>query len=475
LGGSRLAVAAVVGLLLVSCSSTPGHGSLDPITAYFGPGGSAIPALDQPPGEAVTSPAEAVKKLAEDFPSSAGGVPAASLTGARDVVLRIVSTLNADPKWLCGNWTGKDPVEARFPPGGHWNKDPKADPYLKHHVMYQLPGCDQVRLSAVYIGDQQFTVSADGPNVRVEHTGEFTYDTRSLGNGVRLPVHAVVHRVFVVSKRPSGWYLTALTGANAQVAPGYGKALPRYTGAVPGLQQANQLGTADPAAGQAVLDALAATIAAGSAKITFDDTSAAPWRQAPPGSRAGDLWPTRGVALYTYAAPKNAGDRYAVREFVLGKTGDYNEFNKPDKSGRKYTQFDPRQAPEVASIPADSNPYVVLATLAQLDAASTTSCQSADRSQTCYAVRVPVGRVAVGGTLTTRSAFAYASYGFTDLTLRVGVSDGKISMVSQDAIMPVVGHGVLSLHWRFTFGGYSVGANPPNLNPPPTAQVVKLD
>lgn len=480
MGGSRLGLvaAALVGLLVAGCSTTPGHGTLDPITAYFGTGGAPIAALDQPDGTVVTTPAEAAKALAADFPSSVAGIPPASLAGARGVVLRILSTLHADPKWLCGTWTGKDPVESEFPPGGKWTKDPKADPYLKHHVMYQLPGCDQVRLSGVYLGDQRFAVSADGGDIRVEHTGEFTYDTRALGNGVRLPVHAVVHRIFVLSKTAGAWHLTQLVGANAQVAPGYGKALPRYTGPVPGLQQANQAGAPDPAAMQGVLDALSATIAAANAKVTFDDTSAVAFRQGTPSPRAGDMWPTRGVALYTYATPtpKPAkGARYAVREFVLAKSGDYNEFNIADTMGRKYTQFDPRTPPEVASIPADSNPYVVLATLAQLDSASSTPCQSADKSETCYIVRVPVSRIAVSGTLTTRAGFAYASYGFTSLSLRVGVSGGKISLVSQDAIMPVVGHGVLSLHWRFTFGGYTDTATPPTLTAPPAAEVTKLD
>jgi hypothetical protein len=470
------AVASTLALLAAGCSSTVGHGSLDPITAYFGPGGGPIPALDQPPGKAVTSAVEAAKVLRTDFPASAPGVPPASLSGARDVVIDILSKLQADPTWLCGTWTGKDPIESHFPPGSRWKKDPKTDPFQKHHVMYQLPGCDQARLSAVYVGQQRFAVSAVGADVRIEHSGEFTYDTRALGNGVRLPVHALVHRTFVISKRATGWYLTVLTNADAQVAPGYGKALPDYTGAVPGLQQGNQMGSPDPAAMRSVLDALGRTIAAGNAKVTFDDTSTAPWRQAPPDPRAGDLWPTRGLALYTYAAPKTAAQgRYAVREFVIGKAGDYNQFNKADGAGRKYTQFDPRQAPSVASIPADSNPYVVLASLAQVDAASGTSCQSADKSETCYFVRIPVLRLAVTGTLTTRAGFAYASYGFTTVTLRVGLSGGRISMVSQDAILPVVGHGVLSLHWRFTFGGYSDTANPPTLAPPPTEQVTRLD
>jgi hypothetical protein len=479
-GGSRLLAVAVVGLLAMGCSSTAGHGSLDPISAYFGPGGSPIPALDQPAGKAATSSAQAAKILQTDFPATAPGVPGASLTGARDVVIRILSALHADPRWLCGSWTGKDPVEAQFPPGGRWIRDPKTDPYRKHHVMYQLPGCDQVRLSATYLGDQQFQVRADPDNkanVRVDHTGEFTYDTRSLGNGVRLPVHALVHRTFVLSRIGGTWRLTKLINSSAQVAPGYGKALPRYTGVVPGLQQGNQVGTADPAAMRSVLDALGGTIGAGTAKVTFDDRSTAPWRQGAPDPRAGDMWPTRGLALYTYAVPKKpaADARYAVREFVIGKAGDYNQFNKPDADGRKYTQFDPRQPPDVASIPADSNPYVVLATLAQLDAASPTACQSADKSQSCFIAHIPVNRLAVAGILTTRAGFAYASYGCTDLNLRVGVTGGKISMISQDAILPVVGHGVLSLHWRFGFESYAAAGAPPALTPPPTAEVTKLD
>lgn len=480
MGGSRLLAVVAAGMLAVGCSSTSGHGTLDPITAYFGPVGAPIPALDQPPGRAVTSAAQAAQVLATQYPASAPGVSAAALAGSRDVVLGIVSALHADPRWLCGTWTGKDPIEARFPPGGHWIRDPKTDPYRKHHVMYQLPGCDQVRLSATYLGDQQFEVRPDPDNkanVRVDHTGEFTYDTRSLGNGVRLPVHAMVHRTFVVSRIGSSWRLTKLINSSAQVAPGYGRALPRYTGPVPGLQQGNQVGTADPAARQSVLDALAGTIAAGTAKVSFDDRSTAPWRQGAPDPRTGDMWPTQGLALYTYATPSKpaAGARYAVREFVIGKAGDYNQFNKADGDGRKYTQFDPRQAPDVASIPADSNPYVVLATLAQADSASPTACQSVDRSQSCYIAHIPVNRLAVAGTLTTRAGFAYASYGFTALNLRVGISDGKIAMISQDAILPVVGHGILSLHWRFGFTAYAATATPPTLTAPPTAEVTKLD
>ena len=48
-------------LLAVGCSTTQGHGSLDPITAYFGSGGSPIPALDQPAGKAVTTAAQAAQ------------------------------------------------------------------------------------------------------------------------------------------------------------------------------------------------------------------------------------------------------------------------------------------------------------------------------------------------------------------------------------------------------------------------------
>jgi hypothetical protein len=465
-----LALAAVAG-----CSSTSGHGSVDPITAYFGPGGAAIPAADQPPGKAVSTAAEAAKVLVTQFPTSAPGIPAAALVPARDVVVRILSRLHADPRWLCGTWTGKDPIEAEFPPGGKWIKDPKTDPYRKHNVMYQLPGCDQARLSGVYVGEQQFAVAKSGNDIRVDQTGTFTYDTRALATGVRLPVHAVAHRTFVLRRFADGWHLWQLFNANAQVAPGYGKALPRYTGQVPGLQLANQAGAPDAAGAQAVLTALAGTIAAGSAKITFEDHSTAPWRLSPADARTGQFWPQAGAAEYRYAKPKAGITRYGVREFFIGKAGDYNEFNVADAAGRRYTQFDPRLVPEVAGIPADSNPYVVLSVLTQLDSASPTSCQSADRSDTCYVVHIPVSRLAVTGTLATRVGFAYASYGFTDLTLRVGLSGGRIGLVAQDAIMPVVGHGVLQVHWRFAFAEYAATATAPNLVAPPTAQVTRLD
>jgi hypothetical protein len=480
LGGSRLVAlaAACVVFGAAGCSSTPGHGELDPISAYFGPGGAPIPVLEQPSGRVVTGAPAAAAALKTNFPASAPGISAGNLSNVRDTVLRVLASLHADPKWLCGTWTGSDPIEAAFPPGTHWAHDPADDPYRKHQVLYQLPGCDQVRLVATYLGEQQFRVRVDPDNkknIRVEHSGEFTYDARALDNGVRLPVHAVVHRTFIFAKRGTVWRLVRLQDASAQVAPGYGKSLPRYTGAVPGLREGNALGTADPAAMQAVRDALAGTISAPSAKVGYEDTSSAPWRLSAPDPRTGDVWPTRGLALYTYTSAKPKSARYLTREFVIDKAGDYNEFNKADEDGRRYTQFDPRQAPDVAGIPADSNPYVMLATLAQLDSASPAPCQAGDKSRTCYVAHIPVNRLAVAGTLTTRTGFAYASYGFTAIDLRVGVTDGKIAMVAQDAVMPVAGHGALNLHWRFTLDTAAGTATPPDLTPPPTTQVLELD
>src|SRR5206468_2733755 len=191
-----------------------------------------------------------------------------------------------------------------------WIQDPKTDPYRKHQVMYQLPGCDQARLSGVYLGEQRFTVSRAGTDVRVQHTGTFTYDARALGNGVRLPVHAVAHRTFVVHRFAAGWHLFKVVNARTSVAPGYGRALPRYTG------------------------------------------------------------------------PAGTPRRYRVREFFIGKIGDYREYSVADGDGHRYTQYDPRLVPEVAGIPADANPYVVLSVVSQLDTASPTPCQRADRSHT---------------------------------------------------------------------------------------------
>jgi len=473
--GSRASVAALLVLALAGCTTTPGHGTIDPITAYFGPGGPPIATADQPTGTAVTSAAEAARLLLAQFPTGVPGVSGPALAATRDIVVRVLSRLHADPRWLCGTWSGKDPVESEFPPGGRWIKDPKADPYRRHNVMYQLPGCDQARLSGVYVGDQEFTVSGDDADIRVVHSGAFTYDARALGNGVRLPVHAMAHRTFVVHRYADGWHLSQLFNASADVAPGYGKVLPRYTGQVPGLQQGNQAGQNDPAAAGAVQTALAATIGAGRAKVDFEDRSIAPWRLGGPDLRSGQFWPRSGAAEYRYAKPAGQVQRYGVREFFIGKVGDYQEYNVADAGGRRYTQFDPRRVPEVAGIPAESNPYTVLAAIAQFDAASPTACQSADRSESCYVVRIPVSRLAVTGTLATRVGFAYASYGFTDLTLRVGLSGGRISLVSQDAIMPVLGHGALAVHWRFAFTDYSDSATPPSLVAPPSAQVAQLD
>jgi len=475
--GRRAGVAAAVlaALLPAGCTSVAGHGGLDTVSAYFGPAGPAIPTANQPSGTPVTTPTEAARLLLAQFPDSAPGVTGPGLAAAREIVVRILSRLHADQRWLCGTWTGKDPVEAEFPPGGHWQLDPKTDPYRKHHAMYQLPGCDQARLSAIYIGDQRFTVSSDGADVRVEHTGAFTYDTRALRNGVRLPVHAEVQRTFVVHRYADGWHLSQLFNASAEVAPGYGKALPLYTGQVPGLQQGNLAGQPEPEGGQAVHEALAATLAAGSAQLTFEDHSTAPWRLAGQDQRSGEFWPTTGAAEYRYPRPSGTVPRYTVREFVIGRVGDYQEFSAPDETGRRYTQYDPRFVPEVAGIPADSNPYTVLAAIAQLDTASPTSCQRADRSDSCWVVHIPVARLAVTGSLATRMGFAYAAYGFTDLTLKVGLTGGRISLVSQDAIMPVVGHGVLAVHWRFGFAGYADAGSPPTLTVPPAAQVTRLD
>jgi len=468
-------VAVLAALLPAGCTSTAGHGSIDAVSAYFGPAGPAIPTTDQPSGTPVTTPTEAARLLLAQFPDSAPGVSGSGLAAARGIVVRILSRLHADPRWLCGTWTGKDPVEAEFPPGGHWQLDPKTDPYRKHHAMYQLPGCDQARLSAVYIGDQRFTVSRDGADVQVEHTGQFTYDTRALRNGVRLPVHAEVRRTFVVHRFADGWHLARLFHASAAVAPGYGKVLPRYTGQVPGLPQGDPVGQPDPAGVQAVREALAATLATGSARLAFEDRSTAPWRLAGADQRTGEFWPKTGAAEYRYPKPSGQVSRYTVREFVIGRVGDYQEFSAPDETGRRYTQFDPRFLPDVAGIPADSNPYTVLAAIAQLDAASPSSCQRADRSDSCWEVHIPVTRLAVTGSLATRMGFAYAAYGFTGLTLTVGLAGGRISLVAQDVTMPVVGHGVLEVHWRFRFTGYADSGSPPVLSVPPAAQVTRLD
>jgi hypothetical protein len=477
-GRARRAVAAVAvlaALLPAGCTSVTGSGSLDAVSAYFGPAGPAIATVDQPSGTPVPTPAEAARLLLAQFPDTAPGVSGAGLAAAREIVVRILSRLHVDQRWLCGTWTGKDPVEAEFPPGGRWQLDPKTDPYRKHHAMYQLPGCDQARLSAVYIGDQRFTVSHDGADVQVKHVGVFTYDTRALRNGVRLPVHAEVRRTFVVHRFADGWHLSRLFRASAAVAPGYGKALPRYTGQVPGLQQGNLAGQPDPAGVQAVRAALAATLAAGSARLSFEDRSTAPWRLTGADQRTGEFWPKTGDAEYRYPKPARGVSRYPVREFVIGRVGDYLEFSAPDETGRRYTQFDPRLVPDVAGIPADSNPYTVLAAIAQLNAASPTACQRADQSDSCWVVHIPVARLAVTGSLATRMGFAYAAYGFTDLTLKVGLAGGRISLVSQDAIMPVVGHGVLAVHWRFGFTGYADTGSPPALTVPPAAQVTRLD
>src|SRR5262249_41166705 len=321
--------------------------------------------------------------------------------------------------------------------------------------------CDQARLSGVYVGEQRFTVTGDGGDVRVEHTGTFTYDTRALGNGVRLPVHVVAHRVFVVHRYPDGWHLSQLIRASTAVAPGYGRTLPRYTGEVPGLQQGYPVGQPDQAGARAVHDALAATLAAGSGAVAFEDRSSAPWRLAGVDQRSGQFWPKSGAAEYRYPKPAGQVPRYVLREFVIGRVGDYQEFNEPDQDGRRYAQFDPRFVPEVAGIPADSNPYAVLAAVAQADTASSIACQRTDRSDACWVVHIPVSRLAVTGTLATRMGFAYATYGFTDLTLKVGLSGGRLSLVSQDAIMPVVGHGVLAVHWRFALTRDADPRSPP--------------
>jgi hypothetical protein len=472
---SGAAVAGVLALVAAACSSVPGHGTIDPITAYFGPGGAPIAGADQPDGVAVTTPADAARLLIGRFPSSVRGVSGSDLAAARGIVIRVLSTLHADPRWLCGTWTGKDPIEREFPPGDTWIRDPKADPYRKHQALYQLPGCDQARLSGVYLGEQQFTVTRDGADIRVRHTGTFTYDARALGNGVRLPVHAVVGRTFVVHRFADGWHLLKVVNAQAAVAPGYGRMLPRYTGQVPGLQQGNQEGRPDPAGAQAVRQALAATISAGSATVSFADRSTAPWRLGGPDLRTGQFWPRAGAAEFRYPRPAGGTQRYGVREFFIGKIGDYREYSSADADGHRYTQYDPRLVPEVAGIPADSNPYVMLAVVSQLDSASPAPCQSADRSSACYVARIPVSRLAVTGTLATRVGYAYAAYGFTDLALKVGLSGGRISVVSQDAVMPVLGHGVLAVRWRFGFTGYSATGTPPHLVAPPASQVSRLD
>src|SRR5262249_43157043 len=288
-----------------------------------------IATADQPAGTVVPGAPEAARLLLTQFPGNVPGVSGPALAAARDIVVRILSRLHADPHWLCGTWTGKDPVEAEFPPGGPWISDPKPDPYRKHHSMYQLPGCDQARLSGVYVGEQRFTVTGDGGDggdVRVEHTGTFTYDTRALGNGVRLPVHVVAHRVFVVHRYPDGWHLSQLVNASTAVAPGYGRVLPHYTGQVPGQQPGYPAGQPDQAGARAVHNALAATLAAGSGAVVFEERSTAPWRPAGVDRRSGQFWPKTGAAEYRYPRPAGQVPRYALREFVIGRVGDYQEF-----------------------------------------------------------------------------------------------------------------------------------------------------
>jgi len=457
--------------MVMGCTHTTGQGAVDPVTAYFGPGGAAIPMVAEPPGRLATTAMETAALLLGQFPRTAVGVPAVDLAKARDVVIRALSKLHGDHAWVCGVATGKDPVEAEFPPGTKWVRDPKQDPFRKHHSLYQLPGCDQARLTGVYVGEQQFSVARDGADIRIDHVGVFTDDLRALGNGVRLPVHVAAQRRFIVRRYPDGYHIVKLINTFTQAAPGVGTSLPAYTGDVPGLQLANQIGTVDPAATTAIRAALVSTIAAGSAKVSFEDRSAAPWRDRTPDLRSGQFWPQDGAAEYRYAVPAGKVARYGVREFVIHQLGDYNEYNVPDPEGRKYSQWDPRLVPEVAGIPADSNPFVALAILSQLDAASGTACQSADRSETCYVVRIPVSRLAVTSSLTSRVGHAYGSYGATFLTLKVGLSQQRLSMISQDAILPVVGHGVLSVHWRFAFSDYAAASTPPKLVAPPASQV----
>ena len=110
-GRSRMAVAAALVTAAAACSSIPGHGSIDPITAYFGPGGPPIAAADQPTGTAVTSAADAARLLLTRFPNNVPGVAGPVLAAARSIVVRVLSTLHADPRWLCGTWTGRDPIE----------------------------------------------------------------------------------------------------------------------------------------------------------------------------------------------------------------------------------------------------------------------------------------------------------------------------------------------------------------------------
>lgn len=465
-----LLLAGVVSLAASACNAVAGHGSLDPATAYFGPGGRAIPVTTTPPGVAVTSAQAAVPVLAKSFPGAATGVSDADLAAVRTVVLQVVARLHADPAWLCGTASGADPVEAAFPTGAHWADDPKKDPYRHYEALYQLPGCDQVRFLATYIGDQSFRVTRDGDTILVAHSGTFTYDTRSLSNGVHLPVHAAVRRTFGLRHFTEGWRIVQMVNARTFAAPGAGPRLPRYGGTVPGIQAANQLSAADPAAARQLRQALARTIGAGSASISFTDRSSAVWRGDAPDQRKGTMWPSAGSAQYDYPTQRTS-NRHRLREFVVDKVGDYTQYSAADAAGHTYTEWDARVVPEVADLPVDSNPYVPLAMLNQLDAAGGTRCDSGDRAETCYVARIPVQHLAIAESLTTRVGFAYASYGVTEVAVKVGVADGRIAFVSQDLVLPVVGHPVVEVHWRLDFGGYQEHATAPELAAPPRSAV----
>lgn len=72
-----------------------------------------------------------------------------------------------------------------------------------------------------------------------------------------------------------------------------------------------------------------------------------------------------------------------------------------------------------------------------------------------------MSRIAVSGSLGTRTGHADACYGVTALAMRVGLRQGRLSMISQDATLPVLGHGVLRRALAVLFNGYTTTAAAP--------------
>lgn len=133
---------------------------------------------------------------------------------------------------------------------------------------------------------------------------------------------------------PAGYHIWKLINAYTQAASGYGQTLPGYPCPAPGLQLGNLLGEPQEVA-TAVRAALAGTISAGSATVSFADHNTAPGLLGQPGLRTGQFWPPAGSALYRYAKPVGRFTRDGVREFVLGMAGDYREDNVVDRQGRR--------------------------------------------------------------------------------------------------------------------------------------------